>query len=323
LLTGIGVCWLYDGIKGIKKGLSYILPVSAVMTVVQFFTIFFGMYSLATLNTALVGLTVMFILYKLRSRDKVESGFYKDKLTLLQSSFPYALILILLLSFQLVPPVVRDNVAISFNFPGTETTLEHPHVVDEELSYNRIRLFVHPFFVLVIAAITACIIYKRAGIWDSLLFRGVVTKTIKKGIPATLALLALGNMSLVMMDSGMTNRLAYDIADLTGRIYPLFSPFFGVLGSFLTGNNTNSNVLFGVFQYAIADRLNVSTAMMAASQSISGAVGCAIGPTLVLMGAIASKQVGQESVILKKLIPLVLLIALVMGIINFIILEVS
>jgi len=316
LLTGIGVCWLYDGLNGLKKGLLYILPVSAVMTVVQFFTIYFGMYSLATLNTALAGLIVMFTLYKLRSKDKAESGFYKDKLTLSQSLFPYALIIVLLLLFQLVPAGVRETVSVSFNFPGSATTLQSPHVVADELNYNRIRLFVHPFFVLIIAAITACFIYKRAGIWDPVLFRGTLSKTVKKGIPATLALLALGNMSLIMMDSGMTHRLAYDIADLTGRVYPLFSPFFGVLGSFLTGNNTNSNVLFGVFQYAIAERLDVSTAMMTASQSLSGAVGCAIGPTLVLMGAIATKQQGQESLILKKLIPLVLLIALVMGIIN-------
>ncbi|MCL2412026.1 MAG: L-lactate permease [Treponema sp.] len=323
LLTGIGVCWLYDGLKGIKKGLAYILPVSVVMTAVQFITISFGMYSLATLNTALVGLIVMFVLYKIRSRQKVSEdqdkpkiAFYKDKLNLFQSLFPYALILILLLLFQFIPPAVRDTVSVSFNFPASETNLETPHFVDEELNYNRIRLFVHPFFVLIIASAAACLIYQRAGVWDTGLFRGTVQKTVKKGIPATLALLALGNMSLIMMDSGMTHRLAYDIADIVGRAYPLFSPFFGVLGSFLTGNNTNSNVLFGAFQYAIAERLNVSTAMMTASQSISASVGVAIGPTLILMGAIASKQVGQESLILKKLIPIVLLIALVMGVIN-------
>jgi len=48
----------------------------------------------------------------------------------------------------------------------------------------------------------------------------------------------------------------------------------------------------------------------------------AIGSTLVLMGALVSDQVGRESTILKKLIPLVLLIALAMGIINYISLQV-
>jgi len=319
LLTGIGVCWLYDGIKGIKKGLSYVLPVSAIMTAVQFLTIYFGMYSLATLTTALSGLTAMFCLYKLRTKT-TKAQFYKDKLNLLQSAFPYALILLLLLLFQIVPSEIRNAVAVSPNFPGFETTADQPHIVEAVINFNPIRLFVHPVLVLLIASVVACVIYKKAGVWDSDVFKGAMKKTVKKGIPATLALLALGNMSLIMMDSGMTNKLAYDTADLTGRLYPLFSPFFGVLASFLTGNNTNANVLFGNFQYAIADRLGVSTAIMTAAQSISASVGVAIGPTLILMGALASGQEGKESLILKKLIPLVLLIALVMGIINFILL---
>jgi len=327
LLTGIGVCWIFNGLKGIKKGLPYVLPVSAVMAAVQYFTITFGMYTLATLNTAVIGLVTMFLLYKLRTRgkeEKTESGFYKDKLNLWQAVFPYALILILLLAFQLIPAELKDAVAVSPNFKGFETKLSYPytHTVAEVMNYSPIRLFVHPIFVLMIAVAAACTIYNRAGIWDDGVFKSAVQKTVKKGIPATLALLALGNMSLIMMDSGMTNRLAYSVADLTGSLFPLFSPFFGVLGSFLTGNNTNSNVLFGKFQYIIASRLDISTAMMAASQSLSASVGVAIGPTVVLMGALASEQGGQESVILKKLIPVVLLIVLAMGIINYVLLEI-
>jgi len=126
----------------------------------------------------------------------------------------------------------------------------------------------------------------------------------------------LGNMSLIMMDSGMTLLLARQTANLAGDIYPLFAPFIGVLGSFLTGNNTNANVLFGVFQNSIAYELSVSNAVMASVQSMMAGVAVSIGPTLILMGALASNQKGVESTILKKLLPIVLLIALVMGIVN-------
>jgi len=317
LMTGIGVCWLYDGLKGIRKGLAYILPVSAVMALVQYIIIYFEMYSLATIAPALAGLTAMFFLYKFRTKAKPESGLYAGQLTLWQSVLPYSVILGLSLVFILLPGWLRE-ISLSFRFPGFETALGY--VVQPETAYSRIRLFGHPSVKLLCAAIVAVIIYKRAGVWDSGVFRGALQKTVKKGIPATLALLALGNMSLIMMDSGMTNMLAYNVADLTGRMYPLFAPFFGVLASFLTGNNTNSNVLFGAFQQTIAVRLGVSDAIMSAVQSISGSVGVSLGPTLVLMGAIATKQVGQEALIYRKLIGIVLLIALVMGIINFILL---
>jgi lactate permease len=314
LLTGLGVCFLYDGLKGLKKGLSYILPVSAVMTAVQFLTIHFGMYSLASLTTAISGLIMMFAMYKLRVKTKEKGGVYRGSLSLLQSVLPYATIIIAAMAFSFLPRVP----ALSFAFPGFETALGH--IVEAEDGYMPIRLFRHPVVLLLLASAVAAAVYKRAGIWDAKVFRDAAKKTVKKGVPSTIALLALGNMSLIMMDSGMTHRLAYNVADLTGRAYPVFAPFFGVLASFLTGNNTNSNVLFGAFQVAIAQRLDVSAAVMTAVQSISASVGVSIGPTLILMGAIASGQKGRESVILKKLIPLVLTIALVMGLINLVIL---
>jgi lactate permease len=321
LLTGIGVCFIFNGFKGIAKGLAYVLPVAIVMSAVQFFVIQAGMYSLGTLITALAGLVTMFLLYKLRSKKSEKAALYKDKLSLLQAVFPYALIMLLLLSFQFIPVEVRNRAALSFSFPATETTLETPHVAAAEENFNPLRIFVHPAMVLLIAAGAACIIYKKAGVWDGAVFRNAAKQTVKKGIPATLALLAFGHMSLIMMDSGMMLRLANAVADLTGQLYPFIAPFLGVLASFLTGNNTNSNVMFGEFQRAVAENLGLSQAVMSAAQSISGALGCSIGSTLVFMGALATKQTDKVSAILKKLIPLVLIIALVMGIINFVLIN--
>ena len=320
-LTGLGVCWLYGGAKGIKKGLAYVLPVSAIMAAVQYVTIYFGIYPLATLNTALAGLAAMFALYRLRAKTSTRSKsvLYAGSLNLWQSVLPYAFIVALSLLFQFIPAGIRDDISLSFRFPGFETALGY--IAEPVTGYSSIRLFGHPAVTLICASAVAVIIYRRAGIWDTGVFRGAIRKTVKKGIPATIALLALGNMSLIMMDSGMTHLLAYNVADLTGSLYPLAAPFFGVLASFLTGNNTNSNVLFGSFQHTIAVELGVSGAVMSAVQSISASVGVSIGPTLVLMGALATKQEGRESLIYKKLIALVLLIALAMGIINYILLR--
>jgi len=326
LLTGIGVCFIYDGVKGIKKGISYVLPVSIVMTGVQALVIFvIGAYPVAGLLPALVGLLTLFLLYKLRTRSQKseKKGLYKsDKLNLLQAALPYLVIIVLALAFQLVPDRINDAASYGPSFQGFETSPRvdalDPHEVEAVTNYNRIRIFRHPAVLLLSAALTAILVYKQAGIWDSAVFKGVFKKTVKKGIPATLALLALGNMSLIMMDSGMTDHLAHATASLTGAVYPLFAPFIGVLGSFLTGNNTNANVLFGAFQHTIAVQLNVNTAIMTAVQSMTAGVAVSVGPTLILMGALASDQKGVESTILKKLLPIVLLIALVMGVINMI-----
>ncbi|MCL2755223.1 MAG: L-lactate permease [Oscillospiraceae bacterium] len=339
-LAGIGVCWIGFGAKGIVKGLAYVIPVATLMSMVQLMLVSNEMFHLATILTAAAGLVWFFGLYKIREFSGRKSPISeeaaeateptekpKHKLSLVQSTAPYALILVLLLSFQAIPVEIREAVALAPSFPATATSFTDeessvvPFTVPEARNYSPIRLFVHPVFVLLIASGTACLIYKKAGIWDAGKFRNAAKLTVKKGIPATLALVSLGSMSLIMMDSGMTFRLARAIGDLTGDFFPFISPFLGVLASFLTGNNTNANVLFGALQYNIAQELNVSTAMMAASQTMSAGLGVAIGPTLVLMAALATKQEENVPALLKKLIPLVLIIAAAMGIVNYVLIE--
>ncbi|MCL2109917.1 MAG: L-lactate permease [Oscillospiraceae bacterium] len=333
--TGIGLCFVYNGFKGIKKGISYVLPVAAAMSGAQFLAVTFGMYSIASIITGLAGATTMFLLYKLRYKsgktaavsekseesETIEKG-DKPKLNLLQAVLPYALILVLLLSFQFIPKSVRDGVALAPSFPETSTTLEVGHTAASETNYNPIRLLVHPALVLLIAALAACIIYKKAGIFSGKTFGSAAKKTVKKGIPATLALLAFGNMSLVMMDSGQMFQLAQTVANLTGKFYPLVSPYIGVLATFLTGNNTNSNVMFGDFQYTVARELGMSGAVMSAAQSIAGGLGCSIASTLIFMAALTTNQPEKVPVILKKLIPITCIIAGGMGLLNFILLGV-
>jgi lactate permease len=336
LLTGIGVCYLFgesfrDGLKSIAKGLPYVLPIAAVMSTVQHFLMRAQLYTLGTLVTALSGLTVMFIIYstmnkiKTKGKNREKVTLYKTKLNLLQAIFPYALIMVLLLSFQfLLPADFRAKAQLAFDFPAVSTALEPPHEVAAEPGFTPIRLFAHPFLVLLIAAGAACIIYKKAGVFDSKIFKGVVRQTVRKGVPATIALIAFGNLSLIMMDSGMMLQLAHTVAGLTGNVYPFFAPSIGVLATFMTGNNTNSNVMFGEFQRAVAENLGFAPdgqGVMAAAQSIAGGLGCAVGSTIVYLGALATKQTDKISIVLKKLIPWMLIIAGAMGIVNYIFLN--
>jgi len=129
-------------------------------------------------------------------------------------------------------------------------------------------------------------------------------------------------MALVMMDSGMTNAFALNVTRITGGLYPLFAPLFGILGSFITGSNTNSNVIFGKFQMSVATALGVNAFVMSGLQSISGSIGVSLGPTTILMASSASGLNGQESKIYRKVLKPVLLTAAVLGIINYILLVV-
>lgn len=49
-----------------------------------------------------------------------------------------------------------------------------------------------------------------------------------------------------------------------GAIYPFFAPAIGALGAFIAGSNTGSNLMFGQFQFGVAENLGMPTTIMVA-----------------------------------------------------------
>ncbi|MQF83012.1 L-lactate permease, partial [SAR202 cluster bacterium AD-802-E10_MRT_200m] len=121
-------------------------------------------------------------------------------------------------------------------------------------------------------------------------------------------------MALVMIDTGMTSVLGQGIAVGTGNVFPFVSPFLGVLGTFLTGSNTSSNVMFGPLQVETARALDVSGSVIASAQSIGGSLGSSIAPAKVIVGTAVVGIQGKEVEVLRKAIPYCFLIVSVIGI---------
>ena len=120
-------------------------------------------------------------------------------------------------------------------------------------------------------------------------------------------------MALIMTNTGMTEVMANGIARVTGTVFPLFSPYIGVLGCFMTGSNTNSNVMFGALQMETALSLGISPLIIASVQSIGGSLGSAIAPAKVLIGSSLVGLAGQEHEIMRKAIPYCLIIVFLVG----------
>ncbi|KUK73724.1 MAG: L-lactate permease [Clostridiales bacterium 38_11] len=315
IMMGLTVCYIYGGWKYVKRGLPYVIPTSLVMIAVMFTVLYFNLVSLVGLLTALSGLLTMFLIYTIKEKPGKPEALYAGKLTLGKALIPYTTIIVLSLLFQVLK---LGKYSISFKYPAFITDLGH--VVAQEAAYSRIKIFGHPAPIIIMSAIVGMLVYKQSGIWDTKKIKNVIKRTIDKNIGTTITLVFLITMALVMMDSGMTNTLALKVSELTGNLYPLFAPLFGILGSFITGSNTNSNVIFGKFQMSVATALGVNSYVMSGLQSISGSIGVSLGPTTILMAASASGLTGHESEIYKRVIKPVLLTALLMGILNYLLL---
>jgi lactate permease len=86
------------------------------------------------------------------------------------------------------------------------------------------------------------------------------------------------------------------------------------LGAFMTGSNTNSNVVFGALQLRTAELLGYSAAVILAGQTAGAGLASVIAPTKLAVGASTAGMAGREGDVLRTMLLytgiLVLLISL-------------
>jgi lactate permease len=127
-----------------------------------------------------------------------------------------------------------------------------------------------------------------------------VVKQQKKTIITVCCLISL---SSVMDFSGMITVLGIALAYATGSLYPLFAPTIGCLGTFLTGSDTSSNILFGKLQASVGAQIGVDPGWLAAANTTGATGGKIISPQSIAVATSAISQQGKEGDIMKKAIP--------------------
>ena len=93
----------------------------------------------------------------------------------------------------------------------------------------------------------------------------------------------------------------------------MFAPFVGVLGTFVTGSATASNILFSDFQQATAERLGMSPLPLLGAQGFGAAVGNIICPHNIVAASATVNLVGQEGEVLRRTLAPALVYALLGG----------
>lgn len=134
------------------------------------------------------------------------------------------------------------------------------------------------------------------------------TKSLKQVAPAALTLAVAVAMTQVMIQSetnlsgmkGMMEVLSMAIASTAGGWLPAISPWIGVLGAFMTGSTTSSNILFSVLQHDAAAGAGLSKVLTVSLQNM----GSGIGNMISILNIVAICSVvglnGEEGEILHK-----------------------
>ena len=110
----------------------------------------------------------------------------------------------------------------------------------------------------------------------------------------------------------MMTVMAKTVSDFFGSSYLIVAPFIGVLGAFVSGSNTVSNMLFANMQFESAAMLGISQVLIVALQCVGGSIGNMICINNVVAACSTVGVVGVEGKLVRRnSIPMVIYCAIV------------
>ena len=118
--------------------------------------------------------------------------------------------------------------------------------------------------------------------------------------------------------AGMPIAMATAMTNIFQGAWPLVDAFVGALGSFMSGSNTVSNMLFSLFQFSVADQLGISTILTVSLQNIGGAMGNMICVHNVIAACATVGLVGMEGLLIRRNLLPMTIVGGVVGIIGLI-----
>jgi lactate permease len=145
----------------------------------------------------------------------------------------------------------------------------------------------------------------------------VLWKTVIQMKKSAITILAIVALAKVMGYSGMIKSIAIVLVSLTGGFYPLIAPIIGALGTFVTGSDTSSNVLFGGLQVEVAKSLGINPYWLAAANTGGATAGKMISPQSIAVATAATGIQGSEGKILMVTVKFCLVYVIVLGIIAY------
>lgn len=325
--TGWLVAHVACGWKGLRPLILPAAVLGGVMALAQYLTAVSGLWNLGAFAAGLAGLVASFPLARFFRRAQEEAGeeahpsaagslapqngpFDARRLALALSGYAVLIVVILLVQFW---PGLSDflgQVVIRAQFPETVTGLGYHTPAGPGRS---LALFGHTGAVLGYGALLAYLIYRRAGRYRPGAARRIVTSTVRRVSLSSLSILLMVTMAVIMEHAGMTDALARGLASGVGGLFPVTAPWIGALGAFMTGSNTNSNLVFAPLQLITSQLLGYTPAVILAGQTAGAALASVIAPTKVVVGASTAGMAGREGEVLRHLLPYIVLLVLLIS----------
>jgi lactate permease len=195
---------------------------------------------------------------------------------------PYGCILLMVLTSRLVPSVQDGLRALQLTWQLADSF------------GGSFQPLYHPGTILLVGFLVGALLQDRGA------HVGIsATAAARKLVPVAIALVAMLSLSRIMVHWGMIHTLAEEAAR-SGPAWTLLAPTIGVLGTFVTGSATASNILFSEFQIKTAAALSLPPLLMTAAQGVGAAIGNIVCPHNIIAGSATVGLRGREGEILTR-----------------------
>lgn len=304
----VGFCILHNYGRYLKgeekkgyfaKGVPAVLFLSIVMGLTMIAACSFVSPNLGCFIAGSVGLAAgSLVLPRLpmyKGTGEVEIDPSTPKFSFLTAFGGYLILFVIVFAALLIPAIKSVLASVKFGYNAIETTTGFGFT--RAAGFQSLNLTT-PGFLIVVASVFAILFFKSKGILPEGTIGRSVLNTASQSIGSTTTVISMTMMAVVMTEAGMTQYIAYGIAAIAGPIFPILSPFIGLLGGFVTSSGTSSNVLFAGLQYSVADALKISPYIILSAQTTASSLSNSFSPGNAALGTGVSNQSGKEGEIL-------------------------
>ncbi|MPY84775.1 MAG: L-lactate permease [Actinophytocola sp.] len=212
---------------------------------------------------------------------------------------PYLLVIAVFSVAKLVPSVADflTGTDIEIPWPGLDGAVADPAGKSVDTTVYTFEWLSSPGTLLLLSGALVAMIY-RVPASAAARELGAVAYKLRYAFLTVAAVLAL---AYVMNLSGQTLTIGTWIAG-TGAAFAYLSPILGWLGTAVTGSDTSSNALFATLQQTAAKGAGLDPTLLVAANTSGGVVGKMVSPQNLTIAATSVGLLGQEAIILRKVL---------------------
>jgi len=249
----------------------------------------------------------------LDEESKVEENNSKSEMSLFKAWVPYILVVVTLLATRIFP-VIK-------NFTISAIDLSWKNIMGFEQISGKWPLLYSPGTVLILVAFLTIFIqnsnfdsFNRACLTS---FRQVKTTILI--LFSTLALVQIFSNSWINGAGyvSMPQYIATAMSSSFSGSWIFIAPFIGMLGTFISGSGTVSNLTFAAIQNDVANIININPTLILAEQTLGAGVGHIVCINVVVAACTVVGLSGKEGIVIRKVFIPSIFYSLGIGIVAF------